>query len=90
MNKAQELLSQKAPLKASEKQELSNLIYKIQMELQSNMKFASDMFQETVEKTVSAGKQEIEAFWRSIVEQLGVQKLAEGSNPPQLLENIES
>jgi hypothetical protein len=85
IEKAQDLLSQKAPMKASEKSELKNLLSTIQLELLSNMKFASDMFQETVEKTVSAGKQEIEAFWRGIVEQLGVSKLSEGARPPELL-----
>ncbi len=89
MEKANALLSQKNPLKAAEKEELKNLLYRIDQELKSNMQFTSTMFQETVEKTVSSGKQEIEAFWRGIVESLGVQKLAEKVTPPRLLEKEE-
>jgi hypothetical protein len=87
MERADELLSQKTPLKACERDELKNLLNLIQTELHSNMQFTSTMFQETVEKAVTSGKQEIEAFWRGIIEQLGVQKLAENINPPQLLSN---
>jgi ElaB/YqjD/DUF883 family membrane-anchored ribosome-binding protein len=85
IEKADELLSQKTPLKASEKSELKNLLATIQMELKSNMQFTSTMFQETVEQAVSDGKQEIETFWKGLVEQLGVQQLAEKSKPPAFL-----
>jgi hypothetical protein len=88
MEKVQGLFAQKTPLKASEKSELLSLLSAIQIELQSNMKFAGDMFQETMEKTVSAGKQEIESFWRGVVEHLGVTKLAQNARPPELLEDV--
>lgn len=80
---AQEILSQKT-IKAADRKRLSGLLYRIQTDLGSNLSFTNSMFHESMDKAVSAGKHEIESFWRSIVEGMGTQSLAEKANPPQL------
>lgn len=88
IEEAQSILNQKT-IKVADRKRLLNLLGNIQRNLGSNMGFTNSMFQESMDKAVAAGKHEIEAFWRSVVEQMGVQSLGEKATPPQLFNAAE-
>lgn len=85
ISEAREILSQKGSIKVADRKKLLGLLGKISQEVGSNLPFIDQMFQEAMDKSVNAGKHEIESFWRGIVEQLGVQALAEKAERPLLL-----
>lgn len=82
--RAKEMLSQKS-IKKSEMRELISYLDSINRDLSSNLGFVETMFQEATDKAVSAGKHEIESFWQSTIERLGVQNLAQGLEAPKLI-----
>jgi hypothetical protein len=84
ISRAKKMLSQKT-IKKSEMKELIGYLESINRDLSSNLGFVETMFQEATDKAVSAGKHEIESFWQSTIEKLGVQKLAENVEAPKLL-----
>lgn len=88
VEEAQEILNQKT-IKVSDRKRLLALLGNIQREIGSNMGFTNSMFQESMDKAVAAGKHEIESFWRGMVEQMGVQSLADKAVPPQLFDASE-
>lgn len=65
------------------KGQLSELLSEAQrfMHLASNMGFAQESMEEAMEKTVAAGKAEVEAFAMGTVHKLGLQKIAELQAP---------
>lgn len=83
--RADEILSNKA-IKVSERSELRKIISSIQRDINSNMPSANKMFQESMDRSVTASKLEIESFWCNMVTQLGVKELGEKYTPPKLTE----
>jgi len=84
IKKAEELLNQKS-VRKSDLRELLSVLRNLKTDLSSNLSFVETQFQEATDRAVSAGKHEIESFWQNTIENLGVQKLAEGMKAPILL-----
>lgn len=73
--RSKELLAAPGGLKKPEKEELLAVITKIVMEVRQNLPFVASQFNEQMDKTVSEAKGETEAFFRHIIEGLGIEHL---------------
>lgn len=65
--------------------ELSNMVDNLIMEVTSNVPFIGESFEKTMQKTVAAGKAEIETFIQHKIHSAGLDAL--GISPPELLEH---
>jgi len=72
---AQKLLAQKKSLNKSEKELLLNLLYSINQNIESNLRFVADSFHKQAEKSVTEAKGEIEAFQAATINRLGLDEL---------------
>jgi hypothetical protein len=80
VKKAEAILS-KSVIKASERKELLEYLYKIHMELKSNLPYIGTQFNEAMDKVVSDAKQSVEAFTVQRITDLGIKALE--ASPPQ-------
>lgn len=69
-------------LKASDRKELLHDIQQLMQQVKSNLPFIADQFSEAMDKTVTDGKQELEAFASETVRRHGLAAL--GSTAPTL------
>lgn len=69
-------------LKAGDRKELLHDIQQLMQQVKSNLPFVADQFGEAMEKTVTAGRQELEAFASETVRRHGLEAL--GSKVPTL------
>jgi chorismate mutase len=84
---AKQLLKEKASLNKSDRERISNILTEVARELEENMPFMVEMYQEATEKIETAAKAEVEAFMVGAVRQAGLAALAAGQvdlAPPQL------
>lgn len=69
-------------LKAGDRKELLHDIQQLMQQVKSNLPFVADQFGEAMEKTVTDGKQELEAFGAAVVRRHGLDAL--GASVPEL------
>lgn len=74
IKRAQEILLEKN-IRAKERVELINLLESIKRDLESNLPFVKSMFEESMDKSVAAGKNEIDAFLKLVVSKAGMSAL---------------
>ena len=74
---AKEILEGKGPIKAGDKKTIINSIDGLIQEVKSNIPFAHQCFAESVERTVTEAKGEIDATYQTIRERLGDKALLE-------------
>lgn len=75
VNLASEYIQQQKPLTKTQKQELYNLLYKINQDLKENLKFIVSSFKEQMDKTITESHGEIEAFFDMKINSLGIDAL---------------
>jgi hypothetical protein len=77
-NNSEELLkNKKGALNKADKESLYNDIYKLVQDIESNIPFYMEQFNESMDKVVTEAKSEIEAFITMKTQALGVEKLQE-------------
>lgn len=84
---ARDLLKNKATISKGDRERLAGILDQVAQELEMNMPFLVDMYQEATEKVTVGAKAEVEAFMVSAVRQAGLAALAAGQiqiEPPQL------
>lgn len=64
-------------MKASDRQNAYSLIGRLETEIESNLPFVQESFNEAVDRTVEAAKAEIEAFIEGKVRSIGLENLAQ-------------
>lgn len=74
-SEVEKITSQKAPLKKADKDRINFLAMKIKQDIKSNLPYASECFDEKVEKTISKGKAEFEAFVNNSLMNKGMEVL---------------
>jgi len=74
---AKEILEAKGPIKADDKKTIVNAINNLIQEVRSNIPFAHECFAESVERTVTEAKGEIDATYQTMREKLGDKALQE-------------
>jgi len=72
---ASELLTRKGTLKKAEKEELLHTISMLVQNIRSNVPFVQSSFNEAMDDTVTEAKSEVEAFFTSKVQSLGLEAL---------------
>lgn len=82
---AYELLKSKQPLKRADRDMILNAIEMIRMEVNSNLPFVQQSFNESMDQTVLQGKGEIEAFFVTAIHQAGLEKLQEMGSKPEMI-----
>ena len=80
IERAQELLGQKT-IKASERKELLDVLFRLKQDLKSNLPFIETQFNEAMDDVVADAKGEVEAFFTHRVTDLGLQALQQGMAP---------
>ena len=80
INAIQESISSKKPLNKSQKELVLNNLYKLQQDLNSNMPYMAEKFDEQMDKSISHGKAEIEAYVQNKITSLGLEKLQDIKN----------
>lgn len=91
-DKIHEMLKNKATINKGDREEISSLLRQVAQELEQNMPFLVEMYQEATEKVAEAAKAEVEAFMVGAVRQAGLQALVSGQASielPQLKEKSE-
>lgn len=71
IDSARETLSQKRPIKASEKKDLLAKINSLVQHIKSNMPLIHKQFARSMDKTVAAAKAEVEEFYTSTIIKMG-------------------
>jgi len=84
--RAREKLLSKGTLKVSDRKNIAALLGRVQMELDANIPFVLESFQEAVEKTSTHAKAEIDALYTSAVERAGMEALGIEVSANRLLE----
>jgi len=72
-----QLLAKKSPLTVADKDKISGLFRGIAQEIGSNIPFLKQCMDEAIDKSTSQAKGEIEAFWQTKLNALGIAKLNE-------------
>ena len=80
---AETLLKAKQPLKVSERQQIAEVLRRIQQEIKSNVPFVQRQFNRSVDKTVTEAKGEIEAFLENKIRTLGLDAAREKGLLPE-------
>jgi hypothetical protein len=75
VNLASEYIQQTKPLNKVQKQEMYDLLYKINQDLKENLKFIVKSFKEQMDKTITESHGEIEAFFDMKIKSLGLDAL---------------
>lgn len=70
---ASDFLEQTKPLTKTQKEELYNLLYKINQDLKENLKFILKSFKEQMDITITESHGEIEAFFDMKIKSLGIE-----------------
>jgi hypothetical protein len=81
------MLKEKASLNKGDREQISRFLGRVAQELEQNMPFLVEMYQEATEKVVTSAKAEVEAFYVGAVRQAGLAAIAAGQvnvDPPQL------
>lgn len=76
---ASEYIQQQKPLNKTQKQELYDLLYKINQDLKENLKFVVSSFKEQMDKTITESHGEIEAFFDMKIQALGLDALQQNN-----------
>lgn len=86
----EDILSKKSINKA-DKNAIRNMLESVSRFFWDHSTFTIDMFSEAAEKITTQSKKEVEAFYRTVVEDMGIKaiKAADGIAVPQLKEKIE-
>jgi len=84
---SEEILTRKEPIKVADKKKLLEDLRQIDMELRSNIPFIHECFNESVDKTVTEAKGEIEATFQTVRERLGDAAIAGKIEVPMLEES---
>jgi len=83
---AKEILNSKATLKKADREKLLNDLSSIVQEIRSNIPFVHDCFSESVDKTVTEAKGEIDATYQTLRERLGDKMINAGLIEVPMLE----
>jgi hypothetical protein len=78
-------MQQGKTIKKGDFKELADMVDNLVMEMVSNVPFVEESFRKSMDKTVAAGKAEIEAYVQHKVTSAGLTAL--GAEPPTLIEN---
>lgn len=87
-----ELLKNKATISKGDREKIASVLGQVAQELEQNMPFLVEMYQEATEKVTGAAKAEVEGFLVGAIRQAGLAALAAGKVeivPPQLPERTE-
>lgn len=77
ISELQQRLSEPGPIKASEKNKISESLGMIQQELSANVPFAMETYEEATDKIKVAAKAEVDAFVSHAIHAIGVKTLRE-------------
>lgn len=86
IEEVQSIIENKKPINKSDKEKLSNGLYRIQQQLNANMPFVAQCFDEQMEKSVAHSKAEVEAYIAHKINSLGLKALQEGDSILQIEE----
>lgn len=78
------------PMKAADRKRLKDLLYQINMHIDKNMPFVGQQFQRQLNKSVAEAKGEVDAFFNNKIHQLGIEKLKEEIQKPELVTYYET
>lgn len=73
-------INKKKPLNKSEKYVVLNSLYKLTQDLKSNIPYMTKCFDEQMNKAITSGKSEIEAYVQNKITNLGLEKLEDIKN----------
>lgn len=79
--RADEILSGRGVMKATEREELRKSIENLHLQIRNSMPFVASQFNEQMDKTVQEGKGEIEAFFTGAIHKAGLEALQERLKP---------
>lgn len=85
--KLMQLLKQKGPLKATERSELLSAFEMFLQEIGENLPYLNECINETVDKSIMQAKVEIESYYTTKIQQLGLLKLDELIEESKQIEN---
>jgi ElaB/YqjD/DUF883 family membrane-anchored ribosome-binding protein len=77
IKEADEMLSSSKPITKAKMKELKSVLYKLNQDLRSNLRFVMNSFNEQVQSSVTEAKSEVEAFVENKIRSAGLEHLKE-------------
>ena len=84
-----EILNKKGTIKVGERKEIDNIIGKLMQDLRSNIPFLHECMTEAYDKTATAAKADIEAFYNNAIMKMGIDALEHKQIPYDYDVNME-
>lgn len=86
---ADTILNQKGALKVADKKQIQSIIYSLVQNIRANLPFIQSSYNESMDKTTSEAKAEVESFFNNMIARLGLEALQDKFSAPQIESNIQ-